>query len=308
MFLERTVVGLLRISARLLRREEFSNEVLASLRMLLMFKKKSLIRQLSRQVSFGMHDLLRTNASNIHSNEDWTNIFRILQVYGAGSNTPMLISLTGTQPNQLSRTASLNTTTTAKTVKTTEPRYYSNENLTEYSTSEALIDKGYTSDSEIYHQSAEEFQSNESLASQNQVPALNNSLKNLANQYKIDLDDEGLGQHDKKAFVKCCEILTLLTRDLAYINIQNFESCIHCLRSFVEACVIGKISKEMTRPKVNHTGKIRKQKAQQESTTSKRVKDVDSDDDDQFVTSYETISIQVFNELNIFWCFSYAKL
>jgi hypothetical protein len=49
--LERSVVGLLRISARLLRREELCNEVLSSLRMLLMFKNKSLIRRLSRQVA-----------------------------------------------------------------------------------------------------------------------------------------------------------------------------------------------------------------------------------------------------------------
>ena len=62
---------------------------------------------------------------------------------------------------------------------------------------------------------------------------------NLANQYKIDLDDIGLGQHDKKAFAKCCEILTFLTRDMAHITLQNFESCIHCLRTFVEACVLG---------------------------------------------------------------------
>ena len=41
-FLERTIVGLLRITARLLRREELANEVLASLRMLLIFKKKSI--------------------------------------------------------------------------------------------------------------------------------------------------------------------------------------------------------------------------------------------------------------------------
>ncbi len=61
----------------------------------------------------------------------------------------------------------------------------------------------------------------------------------LANQYKIDLDDEGLGQHDKKAFAKCCETLTFLIRDMAHITLQNFESCIHCLRSFVEACVLG---------------------------------------------------------------------
>ena len=67
----------------------------------------------------------------------------------------------------------------------------------------------------------------------------NTGLVNFANQYKIDLDDEGLGQHDKKAFAKCCDTLTLLIRDMAHITLQNFESCIHCLRTFVEACVLG---------------------------------------------------------------------
>ena len=91
-FLERTVVGLLRITARLLRREELANEVLTSLRMLLMFKKKSVIRKLSRHVTFGIHDLLRTNAANIRSNEDWSNIFTILQVYGAGATAPLAMA------------------------------------------------------------------------------------------------------------------------------------------------------------------------------------------------------------------------
>ena len=87
-FLERTVVGMLRITARLLRREERASDVLASLRLLLMIRKKSIIRRLSRQVAYGLHDLLRTNAANIHSNDDWSNIFTILQVYGAGANPP----------------------------------------------------------------------------------------------------------------------------------------------------------------------------------------------------------------------------
>lgn len=91
-FLQRTVVGLLRISVRLLRREELASEVLASLRMLLMFKKKSIVKKLSRHVSFGLHDLLRTNAVNIHSNDDWSSIFTILQVYGAGATSPYLTS------------------------------------------------------------------------------------------------------------------------------------------------------------------------------------------------------------------------
>lgn len=91
-FLERTIVGLLRISARLLRREEISNDVLSSLKLLLIINKKDIIRKLSRQVSFGLHDLLRTNAANIQSDEDWTNIFAILQVYGAGATPPYLDS------------------------------------------------------------------------------------------------------------------------------------------------------------------------------------------------------------------------
>lgn len=96
-FVERTVIGLLRITARLLRREELANEVLASLRMLLLFKKKSIIRRLSRQVAFGIHDLLRTNAANIKSSEDWSNIFAILQVYGAGATAPLLVAQFGSQ-------------------------------------------------------------------------------------------------------------------------------------------------------------------------------------------------------------------
>jgi hypothetical protein len=100
-FLERTIVGLLRISARLLRREELANEVLNSLRMLLMFKKKSIVRKLSQQVTFGLHELLRTNAANIHSNDDWSNIFTILQVYGAGANPPSFISLVSLQGTTL---------------------------------------------------------------------------------------------------------------------------------------------------------------------------------------------------------------
>ena len=82
----------------MLRREEIAVEVLSSLRILLMIKKKSIIRKLSRQVSYGIHDLLRTNASNIHSNDDWSNIFTILQVYGAGANAPPFVSVQQTNP------------------------------------------------------------------------------------------------------------------------------------------------------------------------------------------------------------------
>ena len=139
-----------------------------------------------------------------------------------------------------------------------------------------LSDRGYTSDSELYQQQQQQQQLMASSSSASTMINANSdkSLEQLsiktngdeaataaavaaaaaalraastaattissnANQYKIDLDDEGLGQHDKKAFAKSCETLTLLIRDMAHVSLQNFEICIHCLRTFVEACVIG---------------------------------------------------------------------
>ena len=91
-FIERSIVGLLRITARLLRRDELANEVLTCLRMLLLLRRKNLVRKLARQVTYGIHDLLRTNAANIHTSQDWSNIFAILKVYGAGANPPTFSS------------------------------------------------------------------------------------------------------------------------------------------------------------------------------------------------------------------------
>jgi brefeldin A-resistance guanine nucleotide exchange factor 1 len=96
--LERIIVGLLRISARLLRREELANDVLSSLRMLLIIKN-NIIRKISRQIAYGLHDLLRTNAANIHSCDDWLTLFSILQVIGAGAGAPPIITSPFQQQN-----------------------------------------------------------------------------------------------------------------------------------------------------------------------------------------------------------------
>ncbi len=84
-----------------------------------MFKKKTIIRRLARHVTYGMHDLLRTNAANIHTNEDWSNIFAILQVYGAGSNTPLL----SLQQQQLSKQMSLDVVKSTATAAVNSNRY-----------------------------------------------------------------------------------------------------------------------------------------------------------------------------------------
>ena len=58
------------------------------------------------------------------------------------------------------------------------------------------------------------------------------------NQYNIALNEE-LCYHDAKSLIKCCETLAFLVRDAAHITPHNFESCVHAIRTFVEANVNG---------------------------------------------------------------------
>ena len=45
--------------------------------------------------------------------------------------------------------------------------------------------------------------------------------------------------HDPLAFVKSCESLTFLIRDVAHITPENFECAVQCIRTFVEASLNG---------------------------------------------------------------------
>lgn len=89
---ERAVVGLLRLAIRLLRREEVAPQVLTSLRILLMMKP-IVIHSCTRQISHALHELLRTNAANIHTGQDWFTLFTLLEVVGAGANPPPLLQV-----------------------------------------------------------------------------------------------------------------------------------------------------------------------------------------------------------------------
>ena len=55
---------------------------------MLLLMKKPVMQRVSRQVSFGLHELLRTNAANIHSSQDWYTLFMLLECVGAGAITP----------------------------------------------------------------------------------------------------------------------------------------------------------------------------------------------------------------------------
>lgn len=50
----------------------------------------------SRQISFGLHELLRTNAANVHRREHWAVLFALLEAAGAAAlQDDLLVSLKG---------------------------------------------------------------------------------------------------------------------------------------------------------------------------------------------------------------------
>uniref|UniRef100_A0A8C7P4D9 Golgi-specific brefeldin A-resistance guanine nucleotide exchange factor 1 n=1 Tax=Oncorhynchus mykiss TaxID=8022 RepID=A0A8C7P4D9_ONCMY len=95
---ERAVVGLIRLAIRLLRREDISSQVLLSLRLLLMMKPHVLAR-VSREVAYGLHELLKTNAANIHCTDDWFTLFSLIECIGAGIKPPASFQVTSTSPD-----------------------------------------------------------------------------------------------------------------------------------------------------------------------------------------------------------------
>uniref|UniRef100_A0A8B9NQF9 Golgi-specific brefeldin A-resistance guanine nucleotide exchange factor 1 n=1 Tax=Accipiter nisus TaxID=211598 RepID=A0A8B9NQF9_9AVES len=127
---ERAVVGLLRLAIRLLRREEISAQVLLSLRILLMMKPNVLSR-VSHEVAYGLHELLKTNAANIHSGDDWYTLFTLLECIGSGVKPPAALQVTARADNDTGAQSD-------------------SEVSSSYHPSDMSLDRGYTSDSEVY--------------------------------------------------------------------------------------------------------------------------------------------------------------
>ncbi|KAG5266300.1 hypothetical protein AALO_G00229440 [Alosa alosa] len=211
---ERAVVGLLRLAIRLLRREDISSQVLLSLRLLLMMKPPVLSR-VSREVAYGLHELLKTNAANIHSTRHLYTLFSCFR--GAQSDSE----------------------------------------VSSHHPSEVSVDRGYTSDSEIYN---EQHGKSRLPRATTDVDVANSGwlvvgkddldsskvgvggskplLSPLVNQYSLTLGQD-MGLHDTKSLIKCVESLSFIVRDAAHVTPDNFELCVKTIRVFVEASLNG---------------------------------------------------------------------
>uniref|UniRef100_A0A3Q1C1Z4 Golgi-specific brefeldin A-resistance guanine nucleotide exchange factor 1 n=1 Tax=Amphiprion ocellaris TaxID=80972 RepID=A0A3Q1C1Z4_AMPOC len=234
---ERAVVGLLRLAIRLLRREDISSQVLLSLRLLLMMKPHVLAR-VSREVAYGLHELLKTNAANIHCTDDWYTLFSLLECIGAGVKPPASFQLTSTTNDN-------------------DTGAQSDSELSSHHSSEVTLDRGYTSDSEVYTDHSKtripRSTTDVDVASSgwlvvgkddlemSKTPLVSSKAQlthPLVNQYSLTLGQD-LGHHDTKSLIKCVETLSFIVRDAAHVTPDNFELCVRAIRVFVEASLNG---------------------------------------------------------------------
>ncbi|XP_075361139.1 Golgi-specific brefeldin A-resistance guanine nucleotide exchange factor 1 isoform X2 [Mycteria americana] len=298
---ERAVVGLLRLAIRLLRREEISAQVLLSLRILLMMKPNVLSR-VSHEVAYGLHELLKTNAANIHSGDDWYTLFTLLECIGSGVKPPAALQVTARADNDTGAQSD-------------------SEVSSSYHPSDMSLDRGYTSDSEVYTDHGKPGKMHRSVTD---VDVMNSGWlvvgkddidtsrstaglsrlgpSPLVNQYSLTVGLD-LGPHDTKSLMKCVESLSFIVRDAAHVTPENFELCVKTIRIFVEASLNGGYKSQEKRGKSHrYDGKSSrlKKKPKESSTRRSRVLSQhqahthsDEDEDESIPASYHTVSLQL---------------
>ncbi|XP_036429975.1 Golgi-specific brefeldin A-resistance guanine nucleotide exchange factor 1 isoform X2 [Colossoma macropomum] len=296
---ERAVVGLLRLAIRLLRREDISSQVLLSLRLLLMMKPHVLSR-VSREVAYGLHELLKTNAANIHCTDDWYTLFSLLECIGAGVKPPAALQVTSTNPDS-------------------DTGAQSDSEISSYHQSEVTLDRGYTSDSEVYTEHGksriprsatdvdvgwlvvgkDDLDGNKALVAPGSKPQTPPPI----NQYSLTLGQD-MGLHDTKSLIKCVESLSFIVRDAAHVTPENFELCVKAIRVFVEASLNGGYrthEKKKSHKYDSKSSRLRKKPREKEGVsrrtkpTSQRPSRSHSDDeeDEGVPASYHTVSLQL---------------
>lgn len=195
--LERVTVGMLRLAIRLLRGEEFAWTVLPPLTPITLLPSATM-PPLCRQIAYGLFELLKTGAANIHSSEDWKVVFALLECAGAGALQPK---------QQQSNPGSNN-----------NPGNSSPEESSASNARTSVLDQRPVSPIPEWV-----------LVSPTGTEA---PLPVAADTIILDRD---LQPHDPVALAKCCESLVFLVRDVAHVTPFNFELCIRCVRTFGEA-------------------------------------------------------------------------
>lgn len=177
--------------------------------------KPQIVYALSSEIAYGLHEILRTNAANIHKPEDWFILFSLLEVVGAAAHPPSIFQSSIQNQSSNRHTHQNYSITNAE----------SDTECSDCVTTSTSIDKGYLSDSEIYRRS-------------DYIVISHDDFETTRNQ------NEKFSPHDRRALNKSCEILSFLIHDVAYVTQDNFEYCIHCIRTFIEATIVQQSDKD----------------------------------------------------------------
>lgn len=272
--LTRAVTGLLRLASCLMRNEEMAPMILDSLRMLLLLKPTLLFR-ISKHISTGLFELLKTSAQNIHTESDWDVIFTLLECVGAGAIPPKI----GDDQNW--------------------ERGAKSDGALSSEEDNCVSDRGYTSDSELSKNSTKpspdtpkqtSSEENWAIINKDQIPPTS-EIKN-SNIVNAELNVRLL-PHSPDALVKCWECLAFIVRDVAHITPYNFQSCIRCIRTFVEATLHGSIRKKFKGLNKDARRKKANLRKRENDINSKKVNKCDDSDSDDLPEGYQFIAIQL---------------
>uniref|UniRef100_A0A182JR53 SEC7 domain-containing protein n=1 Tax=Anopheles christyi TaxID=43041 RepID=A0A182JR53_9DIPT len=229
--LQRTTVALLKLAIYLMRNEEICSTILQSLRMLLALRP-AVILAISKPISIGMYELLKTSAQNIHTEADWVIVFSVLECVGAGAMPPEYA------------------------VEQVVVSGAKSEGALSSEEDSGLADRGYISDSEVSTATMPLVKKAAPTPPPAPLPSspCTGDAWIMVNKDTIDLVSGGSGgqspatpvrhsiqyhckllEHSPFALVKCWESLAFIVRNVAHITPYNFESCVRCIRTFVEA-------------------------------------------------------------------------
>uniref|UniRef100_A0A182MM42 SEC7 domain-containing protein n=1 Tax=Anopheles culicifacies TaxID=139723 RepID=A0A182MM42_9DIPT len=304
--LQRTTVALLKLAIYLMRNEEICSTILQSLRMLLALRP-AVILAISKPISIGMYELLKTSAQNIHTEADWVIVFSVLECVGAGAMPP---DYTVEQATSVSGAKS-------------DGAMSSEEDS-------GLPDRGYISDSEVSTTATMPLVKTVVPTSQTSAPLPSSPTTGdawiMVNKDAIDLVPAGSGgqspgtvsmqhsiqyhckllEHSPFALVKCWESLAFIVRNVAHITPYNFESCVRCIRTFVEASMSQPHQQQQrdyqTGKKKPGSAKDRQRKrdgashqgaGMSSSSSSSLAMDSSDSDSEELPERYQSISIQL---------------
>lgn len=312
--LERAVVGILRLAIRLIRREEMTSQVLGSLHLLLLLRPATL-QQVCNQVACALQELLRTSATCVQAPSDWATLFVLMACVGAGLKHQTAQALH--RPPAFHRSMTSVADSTAVSVGAQSDSELSRS---VHGRQESPVDRGYTSDSELYQHQSANGDAARAPVSLDDSPrgALDSAAGGWilvsgggaeeersrsaapVNQFSISLACELL-PHDPFALAKCCECLAFLVRDLAHITPNNLHGCIQCIRVFVEASLHGGHNWVKKNAKPRETKRITKVQARRREEALQRRNQqhslgYEADDEDRLEgapSEYQHVSLQL---------------